>query len=160
MEEVFDDPYDKEGSNRTGIFTVKMILHQKIPEWLPMDGLRIKVQHKGNQKLCNHCYGNHLRKDCKEEKRTWSDYVNIFRCQNPEIPDEFYGKWAEIFEKDSPKMPMESDFNLPTTREEYEQMLTLMSSCGIDREAGIKMLRERKVKYDAAVKEFNSKTYA
>ena len=55
---------------------------------------------------------------------------------------------------------MESDFNLPTTREEYEQMLTLMSSCGIDREAGIKMLRERKVKYDAAVKEFNSKTYA
>ena len=49
MEEVFDDPYDKEGSNRTGIYTVKMILHQKIPEWLPMDGLRIKVQHKATK---------------------------------------------------------------------------------------------------------------
>ena len=73
MEEVFHDPYDKEGLNRTGIYTVNMILHQKIPEWLPMDGLRIKIQHKGIQKLCNVCYGNHLRKDCNEEKLSWPD---------------------------------------------------------------------------------------
>ena len=38
MEEVFHDPCDKEGSNRTGIYTAKMTLHQKIREWLPLDG--------------------------------------------------------------------------------------------------------------------------
>ena len=44
-EEVFVDPHDKEGSNRTGIYTVRMTLHQKIPEWLLLDGLRVRVQH-------------------------------------------------------------------------------------------------------------------
>ena len=52
-EEVFTDPHDKEGSNRTGIYTVRMHLHQKIPEWLPLDGLRVRIQHPGMQKLCN-----------------------------------------------------------------------------------------------------------
>ena len=89
MEDVFHDPYDTEGSNRTGIYTVNMILHQKIPEWLPMDGLRIKIQHKGIQKLCSGCYGHHLRKDCTEEKLSWADYVTSIRSGNPEIWDDF-----------------------------------------------------------------------
>ena len=63
-EEVFADPHDKEGSNRTGIYIVKMKVHQHIPEWLPLDGLRVKVQYPNMKKQCNGCYENHLRKDC------------------------------------------------------------------------------------------------
>ena len=101
------------------------------------------------------CYGNHLRKNCNEEKLSWADYVKMFRSKNPEIPDDFYGKWIEIFK--AAKMPNESDFNLPTTKEECDEMFSHMSSCGIDREAGIKMLKERKEKYEAAIKEYFSK---
>ena len=46
-EEVFRDPHDTDGSNRTGIYTVRMNLHQKIPEWLPLNGLRVRIQHAG-----------------------------------------------------------------------------------------------------------------
>ena len=56
-----------------------------------------------------------IRKNCNEEKLSWSDYVKMFRSMNPEIPDDFYGKWFEIFK--TAKMPDKSDFNLPTTKE-------------------------------------------
>ena len=56
------------------------------------------------QKLCNVCYGNHLRKNCTEEKLSWADYNKIFRSKNPEIPDEFYGKWIELIRENSDKM--------------------------------------------------------
>ena len=79
----------------------------------------------------------------------------MFRSKNPEIPDDFYGKWFEIFK--TAKMPDKSDFNLPTTKEECDEMFSHMSSCGIDKEAGIKMLKERKEKYEAPVKEYCSK---
>ena len=157
MEEVFHDLYDTEGSNRTGVYTVNMIQHQKIPEWLPMDGLRIKIQHKGIQKLCNVCYGHHLRKDCIEEKLSWADYLTSFRSENPEISDEFYGKWIEIVKEYSIKRPCEKDFNLPSTKEECDQMFNLMTACGIDRATGITMLKERKEKFEQAVKEYESK---
>ena len=44
------------------------------------------------------------------------------------------------------------------TQEECEQMFILMSSCGIDKETGIKMLKERKEKFESAMKEYKSKT--
>ena len=54
-------------------------------------------------------------------------------------------------------MPNETDFNLPTTKDECDQMLALMLSCGIDRMTGISMLKERKEKFELAVKEYKSK---
>ena len=68
-EETFDDPHDQDGSNRTGIYCVRMKLHQKIPEWLPLEELRVKIQHHNIQRLCTSCYGKHLRKDCTAEKK-------------------------------------------------------------------------------------------
>ena len=131
--------------------------HQKIPEWLPLDGLRIKIQHKGMQKLCNVCFGHHLRKDCNEEKVGWAEYVRKFRSENPDISDEFNGKWIKIIRESSNKMPEEKDYNLPTTKEECEQTFAIMMSCGIDRATEITMLKERKEKFDLAVKEYLSK---
>ena len=51
-EETFDDPHVQDGSNRTGIYCVRMKLHQKIPEWLPLEELRVKIQHHNIQRLC------------------------------------------------------------------------------------------------------------
>ena len=155
MEEVFHDPYDVEGSNRTGIYTVRMNLHQNIPEWLPLDGLRVKIQHNGMQKLCNTCYGRHLRKDCTEEKVSWPEYIKRFRLENKEIPDDFYGKWAETFKQEVQVAPREQDFNLPTTKVELEEMLSLMYKCGIERSTAVTMLRERKEKFDLAVENYS-----
>ena len=100
------------------------------------------------------CYGNHLRKDCTEEKLSWSDYLKLFRSKNPEILDEL---WIKIIKDDYSKMPKETDFNLPTTKEECDQILALMLSCRIDRVTGISMLKERKEKFELAVKVYNSK---
>ena len=121
-EEVFLDPHDTEGSNRTGIYTARMNLHQKIPERLPLDGLRVRIQHQGMQKLCNGCYGHHLRKECQNEKVGWLDYVGIFMQENPEIPESFYGKWAEKLSKTDGK-PTEKDFYLPSNQEELDEMM-------------------------------------
>ena len=85
-----------------------------------------------------------MRKDCKEEKVSWADYVKIFRSENPDIPDDFYGKWIGVIEKNLIKRPLEKDFNLPTTKEECDQMFSMMTACGIDKAAGITMLKEEK----------------
>ena len=77
----------------------------------------------------------------------------MFRSDNPEIPDDFYGKWIEILKNTSMKKPNEKDFNLPTNRDEFEQMIAIMNSCGIDRATGITMLKERKSKFDLATKD-------
>ena len=122
-----------------------------------MDGLRVKVQHKGMQKLCNNCYGHHLRKECTEVKVNWAGYVSMFREGNPEISNEFYGKWIELIKADPIKRPTEKDFNLPNTKEECEQMLSLMSACGIDKLTGTKMLLERKSKFEQALKDYEQK---
>ena len=55
------------------------------------------------------------------------------------------------------KRPCEKDFNLPTTKEECDQMFNLMTACGIDRATGITILKERKEKFEQAVKEYESK---
>ena len=115
------DPHNKDGSDRTGIYTVRMHLHQKIPEWLPLDGLRVQIQHPGMQKLCNGCYGDHLRKDCKNEKVTWHDYVGIFKSQNPDIPESFYGNPSVKSSNNSCQRPTEKDFNIPTTQDEQNE---------------------------------------
>ena len=86
-----------------------------------------------------------------------TNYVKIFRSKNPEIPDEFYGKWIELIRENSDKMPNASNFNLPTTKEECEQMIAIMSSCGIDRVTGMSMLKERKARFDSAVDEYKLK---
>ena len=131
-EEVFTDPHDNEGSNRTGIYIVKMKVHQHIPEWLPLDGLRVKVQYPGMKKLCNGCYGNHLRKDCNNEKLPWADYVTNFKDHNPEIPDEFYGKWLKKASLLVLECPTEKQFHLPSCKAEWDELKSTMIGCGIE----------------------------
>ena len=62
-EEVFEDPLDPDGTNRTGIYVLRIKLSQEIPELIPLDGLRLKIMHHQVKKLCTRCYEPHLRKN-------------------------------------------------------------------------------------------------
>ena len=72
-----------------------MKLHTPIPQLLPMWGKRIRIYHRGVQKLCTNCYGAHARRNCRSKKVRWIDYVLPFMETHPDIPGEYYGRWME-----------------------------------------------------------------
>ena len=110
------------------------------------------------QKLCNGCYGDHLRKDCENEKITWHDYIGIFKSQNPDIPESFYGNPSVKMSNNTCQRPTEKDFNIPTTQDELNEMLSTMKKSGFDKEAMMQILQERKSKLDKALEEYEKKT--
>ena len=99
VEDVFEDSEDSEGTNATGVYSVKMRLTSDIPQLLPMDGRRVKIYYRGIRKLCTSCFGKHFRKDCKKEKVQWIDYVREFVKDNPEVTGEQFGNWITILER-------------------------------------------------------------
>ena len=127
------------------------------------------------ERLYNLCFGKNLRKDCQGSKITWPEYIKLFMEEFLEIPEEFYGQNLERFDKsnkrnNSKKIPFVppktgSDwaslltrikstggpnplaYNLPTTEEEWNQMLKKLEECGVDRAKAIEILRERREKF-------------
>ena len=161
QEEVFTDPHDSDGTNRTGIYTVRMIMESELPEMIPLDGLRLKIQYQGVSKLCTGCYGKHLRKNCSEPKITWLDYIKIFRSLNPEIPDNFYGQRLEKLEKkinqENKNGPRPEDYNLPRSETEWNSMMSKMNDCGIDSSKASEIIREREKKFVTACEAFKNR---
>jgi hypothetical protein len=82
--------------NGNGTYSVKMKLDSDLPQFLPMFGKRIRLYYRGIIKKCSNCFGPHARKTCNQERVTWIEYVGELMKVKPEIPDEFYGKWAPI----------------------------------------------------------------
>ena len=79
-----------------GTYSIKMRLRQDIPQLLPMWGKRVRIYHRGIQKLCSNCFGAHPRRNCRSEKVPWTRYVLNFMERCPEIPPELYGRWWKI----------------------------------------------------------------
>ena len=52
VEDVLDDSEYLEGKNATGTYSLKMKLNTPIPNFLPIDGRRIKGYYRGMRKLC------------------------------------------------------------------------------------------------------------
>ena len=127
-----------------------MFIHRDIPEWLPVEGQRVRISYPRMKKLCNGCYKNHLRKDCNNDKVSWKDYVKGFKQSNPEFPDLFYGKWSELQKTPAKIGPTEKDFNIPTTQSEWEEMKRMLSQCGVDEESAKSMIKERLLKFEKA----------
>ena len=99
VEDVFEDSDDSEGTNATGIYSVRVKLNCDIPQLLPMDGRRVKIYYRGIRKLCTVCFGKHLRKDCRNEKVQWIEYVRQFVCENSDFTGEQYGNWIRVVER-------------------------------------------------------------
>jgi len=121
VEDVFEDSEDSEGTNATGIYSVKMKLSDDIPQLLPMDGRRIKVYYRGISKLCTSCFGRHTRRDCKNEKVQWIDYVRNFVNKNPQISNNQYGKWISILERETRQKSNTQENNNPKQTQSTEQ---------------------------------------
>ena len=101
----------------TGTYSIKMRLNRDIPQLLPMWGKRIRVYHRGVQKLCNNCYGPHPRRNCKSAKVPWTQYVLKFMEKNPEIPSHLYGRWWKIINEEYGEI-VEEDETVQLSRNE------------------------------------------
>ena len=122
VEDVFEDSEDSEGENTTGIYSVKMRLNCNIPQLLPIGGRRIKIYYRNINKLCTSCFWHHSRRDCKEEKVKWIDYVSNFVNSNPHIDPALYGKWLMILERErKQKLINEAHFNSKQPEEKSAQ---------------------------------------
>ena len=77
-----------------------MHLDHPVPQFLPMFGKKVRVNHRVQQILCTNCYGKH-RKACKSEKLAWMDYVEHFMCMNENIANSMIVRWLEIMNKES-----------------------------------------------------------
>jgi len=96
-----EDPEAEAGAGEVqlgkGLLTIKMRIDYPIPEFLPIDGKRIRVHHSGMSKQCLNCYGyGHMRSNCENQKSTWLEYVAGFIANNKEIRPELYGRWYKI----------------------------------------------------------------
>ena len=112
-EELTEDIYPNSDSDADplcmGTYSIKMRLRKDIPQLLPMWGKRIRVYHRGVQKLCNNCYGPHPRRNCRSDKVPWTQYVLKFMETHPEVPKEFYGRWWKIINEEYGEIVNESD---------------------------------------------------
>ena len=86
------------------------------------------IQHPNVKKLCTGCFEKHLRKDCKNSKKNWLDYMTSFMEENPGIPKEFYGDVVERMEKNR-KVPTLEEYKIPQSQEEWNEMIGKMSDC-------------------------------
>ena len=114
VEDTFEDEEDSEGTNATGIYSIKMRLEKHIPQLLPLDGRRIKIYYRSIKKLCTNCFGKHPRKDCQNQKMAWIDYVRMFVCDNPDFESDLFGRWNEILKREGAK----SEESSRTTKEQ------------------------------------------
>ena len=95
-ENFYYDPNPTAKPTGDGTYTIKMRIDRQIPQFLPMYGKKIRVEHRAIQILCTNCYGKHHRKVCKSEKVAWMDYVEEFMNKNPDVTNIMIGRWYDI----------------------------------------------------------------
>ena len=100
VEELFEDggtgETEAEGTNRTGTYVAKVQLRVDIPELVPIEGRRIRINYPGVRVLCTKCFGKHHKTKCESRKRQFKDYVLDFAAKNLDYPISVYGRWIEL----------------------------------------------------------------
>ena len=80
----------------TGKYVVQMRIDRPIPQILPIDGRRIRIYYKGIRKQCNNCFEfGHLKRDCKERRKEWAEYVSSM-MESTGFESDLFGKWAVV----------------------------------------------------------------
>lgn len=100
----FDEIMDRELPElATGDISVKMKLKRQIPCFLPMYGKRIRVAYRGMSSICSNCFAvGHFRKDCRNDRVQWLDYVKNLRSTG-RFEDELFGRWIGILRAQRPE---------------------------------------------------------
>jgi hypothetical protein len=70
----------------TGSYLVWLKLSKRLPNWVPMFGMKVKLSYKGGRAACKRCYLHH-NSEIECDKRKWSEYVNKFKEENKDIVD-------------------------------------------------------------------------
>ncbi len=77
----------------TRVYSVQMMIKKPIPQFLPIDGKRIKIYHRDIKRICQNCFGGgHYRAACPREKVDWMAYVDYFILESG-FEEEMFGKW-------------------------------------------------------------------
>lgn len=80
-----------------GKFKVKMRIVEHIPQYLPMNGRKVRIYYRGINKVCTNCYqGGHNKQECENGRMTWVEYVSNFIDDNPDFEKEMFGRWIHI----------------------------------------------------------------
>jgi len=94
-----------------------MELTRHIPEFLPIDGHRVRFHYGGIPKQCLNCYGwGHMRSECTYTKVTWIEYVENFVMKEKNLRDinldeRLLGRCSSILEKRKLEREKESSKN-------------------------------------------------
>jgi len=80
------------GKDTDGI-TFQLELLEHIPEWLPIQGQKIRIFYYGMKRQCNACWEiGHPKWQCKGKKTNWRGYVDQMIASGWFAPS-MYGKW-------------------------------------------------------------------
>ena len=84
----------------SGTYSAKMRVDRQIPQFLPMYGKKVRVDHRGQENMCTNCYGRHHRKMCRSDRVEWMSYVVQFMRNNPNVSNSMIGRWFDIAQKE------------------------------------------------------------
>ena len=79
-----------------------MKLTKSIPQFLPMHRRKIRLYHNGIDKLCTNCFEHHTRRQCRNQKKKWIEYVRDFMMDHPDLTEEYYGRWWDVVDVEYP----------------------------------------------------------
>ena len=160
-EELFHDPHDSEGTNRTSNYSVMMKINGNIPQLLPLWGKRVKIYYKGINKLCTCCFEKHQRSTCKNEKVNWMEYVANFAEQHPDLDKTFFGNWWKQVEnktketQNTAEKPMPDWFGVPKSNDHFNELMVELMKTGMPFSLAEKEIEERHNKYKSAIDQYN-----
>ena len=94
----FADSEDNGEPLRTGHLSVKMEILKPIPQFLPIRGRKIRIYYRGIVRMCVNCYEEgHIKANCKNERKTWLEYVDQFVIGSG-FDKEMFGNWIRILQ--------------------------------------------------------------
>jgi hypothetical protein len=83
-----------------GNLKVKMRITDHIPQFIPMNGRKVKIYYRGMEKMCINCYRpGHMKVDCEEDQVVWLEYVERFIASNTGIDPSLYGRYVNIVKR-------------------------------------------------------------
>jgi hypothetical protein len=84
-EEAVTDDSDKTTIGK-GSYLVWLKLSKRLPNWVPMFGMKVKLSYKGGMMTWKRCFLHHNSEiECVKPK--WSEYVTQFKEENKDIAE-------------------------------------------------------------------------